>query len=148
MQFVPSILAAGMVWAAFAVAPAAAQSENGERGGASAMSPLDNPVEALLPPEEGGTESTVEVSLGDWDVRTTIAKTLGAAVSDVPLTVSVETDLEQQAVTSPTRTCAAKSAVPELIEAVKLQLAAGGGSSDGEGETSDPLAPVDPRTGS
>lgn len=160
MQFVPSVLAAGLVWAAFAVAPAAAQSENGERGGASAMSPLDNPVEALLPPEEGGTESTVEVSLGDWDVRTTIAKTLGAAVSDVPLTVSVEpdlaskvcpikeTDLEQQAVTSPTRTCAAKSAVPELIEAVKLQLAAGGGSSDGEGETSDPLAPVDPRTGS
>ncbi|WP_139798308.1 hypothetical protein [Fulvimarina manganoxydans] len=157
MKFIPSAIAAGMVWATFAIAPVAAQSDNGESSASSATSPLETPVEALLPPEEGGIQSTVEVSLGDWDVRTKIAESLNASVSDVPLTVSVEpdlaskvcpvkeTDLEQQAVTSPTRTCAAKSAIPELIEAVKKDLASGGG---GESEAPDPLAPVDPRTGS
>ena len=39
----------------------------------------------------------------------------------------------------------AYEAIPELIEAVKKDLASGGG---GESETPDPLAPVDPRTGS
>ncbi|MBB4001171.1 MAG: hypothetical protein V7704_14115 [Aurantimonas endophytica] len=76
----------------------------------------------------------VEVSLGDWGVKTALAKDLSMGIADVPLTISVpadmaaevcpisDEDLEQQEVISPTRTCAAKSLTDGLRAEVRKQL--------------------------
>ncbi|MEX6505441.1 hypothetical protein [Jiella sp. M17.18] len=76
----------------------------------------------------------VEVSLGDWGVKTRLAADLSQEIGDIPLTVSVPADvasrvcpvgaddLEQQVVVSPTRTCTAKSASPALRDAVRRTI--------------------------
>ncbi|NDV86850.1 hypothetical protein GTW51_09055 [Aurantimonas aggregata] len=76
----------------------------------------------------------VEVSLGDWGVKTALAKDLSVGIADVPLTVAVPAalaadvcpvsgeDLEQQEVISPTRTCAAKSLTDGLRDEVRKQV--------------------------
>ena len=87
--------------------------------------------------ENDPTASAVEVSLGDWAVKNALARALQVKVSEVPLTVSVapeiasavcplsHDDLEQQKVTSATRTCAAKRVSDELREAVRQQVKGG-----------------------
>lgn len=76
----------------------------------------------------------VEVSLGDWGVKTTLANELEIGIGEVPLTVAVPAeiaaevcpissdDLEQQETISPTRTCAAKSLTDGLRSEVEKQL--------------------------
>ncbi|UIJ73950.1 hypothetical protein [Aurantimonas sp. HBX-1] len=76
----------------------------------------------------------VEVSLGDWGVKTALARDLAVGIADVPLTVAVpealaaevcpvsDEDLEQQEVISPTRTCAAKSLTDGLRDEVRKQV--------------------------
>ncbi|MCQ0989422.1 hypothetical protein [Jiella marina] len=76
----------------------------------------------------------VEVSLGDWDVKTTLADHLSRKVSEIPLTVMVSqdiasevcpqdpSDLQQQVVVSPSRTCAAKKATSALEEEVRRAI--------------------------
>jgi hypothetical protein len=76
----------------------------------------------------------VEVSLGDWGVKTTLARELNVGIADVPLTIAVpaevaaevcpvsSTDLDQQEVVSPTRTCAAKSLTDGLRSEVLKQV--------------------------
>lgn len=76
----------------------------------------------------------VEVSLGDWGVKTSLARELAVSIADVPLTVAVpaalaadvcpvsDEDLEQQEVISPTRTCAAKNLTDGLREEVRKQV--------------------------
>ncbi len=73
-------------------------------------------------------DALVEVSLGDWEVKTSIAEKLSRKTSQIPLTVMVSPDiasdvcpvdagdLEQQVTISPTRTCAAKKTT-EALEA-------------------------------
>jgi len=80
---------------------------------------------------EDRAEDLVEVSLGDWGVKTRLASDLSRRISEIPLTISVPSDvaskvcpldtsdLEQQGVVSPTRTCAAKTTSDELREEVR-----------------------------
>lgn len=87
-----------------------------------AISPEDDPIAG------DPTSALVEVSLGDWSVKTSIAEKLSRKTSEIPLTVKVSPDiasdvcpldagdLEQQVVISPTRTCAAKKTT-EALEA-------------------------------
>ncbi|NDW07215.1 hypothetical protein [Jiella pacifica] len=101
---------------AFAASPASAQTET-----SSTSDPLASDEQSML----------VEVSLGDWGVKTSLASKLSRKVSEIPLTVKVPSrvarevcpidrgDLEQQAVVSPTRTCAAKKMTDALESAVR-----------------------------
>ncbi|MCB8837772.1 hypothetical protein [Aurantimonas sp. VKM B-3413] len=85
-------------------------------------------------PAEIAREQGVEVSLGDWAVKTQLASDLSRKISDIPLTVRVpedvaaevcplgSDDLAQQATVNPTRTCAAKSLTDALKEAVRRSL--------------------------
>lgn len=78
----------------------------------------------------------VDVSLGDWELKNKLASQLKVKVSQIPLTVAVTSDvaskvcpighdeLDQQKVTSATRTCAAKQMTDELRETVRTQLRA------------------------
>ena len=93
-------------------------------------------TEALALDGEPGSEF-VEVSLGDWDLKTALATDLGIKVSELPLTISVtpelagkvcpisREDLAQQEVISPTRTCAAKEMTDELRDEVRRGMEAG-----------------------
>ncbi|KQT83399.1 hypothetical protein [Aurantimonas sp. Leaf443] len=95
--------------------------------------PTTVPSEVVDP---GNPGNLVRVSIGDWSVKTGLASELGVKTSALPMTVSVSPeiaarvcplgrdDLEQQKVVSATRTCAAKSATPELREAVGRNLRA------------------------
>lgn len=95
---------------------------------------LSEPAQTLTNQEDPIASDGVDVSLGDWDVKTEISKQLDLSISDVPLTVSVEpdlasqicpvreSDLEQQEIVSAVRTCAAKSVTDDLLEAVKMSL--------------------------
>ncbi|MEF2553534.1 hypothetical protein VQ042_19610 [Aurantimonas sp. A2-1-M11] len=83
---------------------------------------------------EPGAE-LVEVSLGDWNLKTALASDLGIKASEIPLTISVSPelagkvcpvsreDLAQQEVISPTRTCAAKEMTAELRDEVRRGIA-------------------------
>ncbi len=92
---------------------------------------LSEPAQSLASEEDPIASDQVDVSLGDWDVRTSISEQLDIAISDIPLTVSVEpdlaskicpvreSDLQQQEIVSAVRTCAAKSVNDDLLEAVR-----------------------------
>ena len=85
-------------------------------------------------PDIDNADGLVEVSLGDWAVKTTLAQDLGVGIAEIPLTVSVPAevaadvcpvssdDLEQQEIISPTRTCAAKRLTEGLRSEVEKQL--------------------------
>ncbi len=76
----------------------------------------------------------VDVSLGDWALKNELASQLRVKVSQIPLTVAVSSsvasqvcpigndELDQQKVTSATRTCAAKQMTDELREEVRTQV--------------------------
>ena len=99
---------------------------------AQSQSPSQDPAEAVGEPSVG--EQAVEVSLGDWEVKTKLASDLSRKISDIPLTVKVSEevaaevcplgsdDLAQQATVNPTRTCAAKSMTDALRQAVRHSL--------------------------
>ncbi len=128
MLFEAVVGAAGRALAGLALAmlmisahPAAAQ---------DAAAPTEDP--AALDPDT----MMVEVSLGDWGVKTALASKLDRKISDIPLTVRVppdvahevcpldQSDLDQQAVVSPRRTCAAKKMTEALEAAVRDVLPA------------------------
>ena len=87
-------------------------------GGPAVAQTAQAPVEDLI--ADDPEAALVEVSLGDWELKTAIAEKFSRKISDIPLTVKVspeiasevcpldEGDLAQQVVISPTRTCAAK----------------------------------------
>ncbi|TFF21629.1 hypothetical protein E3C22_13105 [Jiella endophytica] len=100
-----------------------------------ALAALTGPVAAQTvgsvaedPIEADPATALVEVSLGDWEVKNSIASKLSRKLSDIPLTVRVKpdiandvcplgrSDLDQQVAISPTRTCAAKK-TSEALEA-------------------------------
>lgn len=99
-------------------APAASAAE------AVPLQPVGDPVDSNL----------VDVSLGDWELKNELASQLKVKVSQIPLTVAVPSDiasracpigndeLDQQKVTSATRTCAAKQLTDELRDEVRSQL--------------------------
>ena len=90
---------------------------------------VENPA-----PDAENPAGLVEVSLGDWGVKTALARELDVGIGDMPLTVAVPAevaaevcpissdDLEQQEIISPTRTCAAKSLTESLRSEVQKQL--------------------------
>ncbi|MBO0661127.1 hypothetical protein LQ948_00940 [Jiella sp. MQZ9-1] len=107
----------------------AAQAAAGERDAAVLDALSDDPIAS------DPKTAPVEVSLGDWTVKTAIAAKLSRKVSQIPLTVKVPPkiasevcpqdsgDLEQQVIVSPTRTCAAKKATPALEDEVRKAIA-------------------------
>lgn len=109
---------AGLVLASVVASATAAAAQDG-------TSLIDDP--AALDPEA----MLVEVSLGDWGVKTALASKLSRKISEIPLTVRVSPDiahevcpldrrdLDQQAVVSPSRTCAAKKMTEALEAAVR-----------------------------
>ncbi|MBO0903959.1 hypothetical protein [Jiella sonneratiae] len=104
--------------AALAALHAPAFGQSAQSPAAAAEDPIASDPDKVL----------VEVSLGDWQVRTSLAAKLSRKISDIPLTVKVAPDLadavcpldrgalDQQVVVSPTRTCAAKKTT-EALEA-------------------------------
>ncbi|MCE7029823.1 hypothetical protein [Jiella avicenniae] len=98
---------------------------------ASAASAQTAPAAADDPVAADEQSMLVEVSLGDWGVKTSLASKLSRKISDIPLTVTVSPDiahevcpidrgdLDQQAVVSPRRTCAAKKTTEALESAVR-----------------------------
>ncbi len=102
----------------------------------SASEPAAAPAETTppLPPVDPIDSNLVDVSLGDWTLKNELASQLQVKVSQIPLTVAVSSEvasqvcpighdeLDQQKVTSATRTCAAKQMTDELREEVRTQL--------------------------
>ncbi|MDY8110571.1 hypothetical protein U0C82_15620 [Fulvimarina sp. 2208YS6-2-32] len=135
------VLAASLTALGLALQPALAQAPSGP-GAPAVMEEqlLSEEAQTLLPDAEASeiedadaiVSDLVDVSLGDWKVRTTLADGLSLSVSDVPLTIALppelasevcpirEQDLDQQETVAAVRTCAAKSVNPDLIEAVRL----------------------------
>ena len=111
-------------------APATADPSTGEpstgdpSAAVAAEAPLLDPIDSNL----------VDVSLGDWALKNELASQLKVKVSQIPLTVAVPSkiasevcpigndELDQQKVTSATRTCAAKQMSDELRDEVRGQL--------------------------
>ncbi|MBP0615511.1 hypothetical protein J6595_07960 [Jiella sp. KSK16Y-1] len=98
--------------------------------------PQESAPEAVDPIAGDPATALVEVSLGDWKVKTAIADKLSRKVSDIPLTVKVSPevagdvcpldrgDLDQQVVISPTRTCAAKKTSDALESEIRKVMPA------------------------
>lgn len=98
---------------------------------ATAASAQTAPSQTIDPVLDDEQAMLVEVSLGDWGVKTSLASKLSRKISEIPLTVMVSPDiahevcpidrgdLDQQAVVSPTRTCAAKKMTEALESAVR-----------------------------
>ncbi|WAJ26403.1 hypothetical protein [Antarcticirhabdus aurantiaca] len=119
-------------------APAAPASPTEPAPAAPSAPPADDPLAADR--EDGSLVETpvdermVEVSLGDWGVKNEVASALEVGISDVPLTVVVDTnlaaevcpigqdDLSEQSVVAATRTCAAKTFVPALADRAREQM--------------------------
>ncbi|MER0239616.1 hypothetical protein [Fulvimarina sp. MAC8] len=123
-----SILTLGVSWH-----PALAQSDD-ESATPLADQDLSEAAQSITNGEDPISSEKVDVSLGDWDVRTKISEELSVAISDLPLTIAIdpdlasevcpvrESDLDQQETVSAVRTCAAKSVNEDLIAAVKSDL--------------------------
>ncbi|SKA34388.1 hypothetical protein [Consotaella salsifontis] len=90
--------------------------------------------EATAPVDpESEAPRLVRVSLGDWGVKTKLASELDIGIAEVPLTIDIDSrlagvvcpvsrdDLQQQAVRAD-RSCAAKTVVPELLDAVTREV--------------------------
>ncbi|RFC66339.1 hypothetical protein DYI37_02495 [Fulvimarina endophytica] len=111
-----------------------AQSQDAPASSDDVMQSLSESADVLIGNEDPIASDKIDVSLGDWNVRTTIADKLSASISAIPLTVAVEPelasevcpvreeDLEQQETVSAIRTCAAKSVNDDLVEATKAEM--------------------------
>ncbi|MEN3793343.1 hypothetical protein [Fulvimarina sp. MAC3] len=126
------ILAASFLAVGFSANPVFAQTA--ESGTPLPEQTLSDPAQSLTGQDDPIISNLVDVSLGDWDVRTEISKQLDIAISDVPLTIVVEpelaseicpvrdSDLKQQQDVSAVRTCAAKSVNDDLLKAVRSSV--------------------------